>query len=138
MDSQRNAAAKLNRSSVASVQQQFTLEANPNRGTQITTDGDCGNRSCLIHIRVGVKYLFNSGGRGVGAAGCRTPCFLKGGIPRLSPAWDFLLTPAARSFIECADDPHHPPLRLRSGQALFAKCAKRMGQTTVPGSIDPR
>jgi hypothetical protein len=29
--------------------------------------------------------------------------------------------------IEGTDDPHHPPLRLRSGQALFAKCAKRMG-----------
>ncbi len=27
--------------------------------------------------------------------------------------------------------PHHPPLRLRSGQALFAKCAKRMGQPAL-------
>ena len=26
------------------------------------------------------------------------------------------------------DDPHYPSLRLRLGQALFAKCAKRMGQ----------
>src|ERR1700686_3623207 len=43
----------------------------------------------------------------------------------------FLLTPAAPSFIEFTDGPHHPPLRLRSGQALFATCAKRMGRVAV-------
>ena len=60
------------------------------------------------------------------------------GIPRLSPAWDFLLTPAAPSFIECADDPCHPPLRLRSGQAFFAKCAKRMGHLALNSCPCPR
>jgi hypothetical protein len=44
-------------------------------------------------------------------AGCPTLRFLKGGIPRPSPAWDFSLTPAARSFIECADDPITHPFR---------------------------
>jgi hypothetical protein len=57
-------------------------------------------------------------------AGCPTLRFLKGGIPRSSPAWDFLLTPAAPSFMECTDDPHHP--------TLFAKCAKRMGHPASP------
>ena len=42
--------------------------------------------------------------------GAGHPVF-KGGTPRLSPAWDFLPTPAAPSLIECADDRHHPPLR---------------------------
>jgi hypothetical protein len=36
----------------------------------------------------------------LGGRGAPTLRFLKGGIPRLSPAWDFLLTPAAPSFIE--------------------------------------
>src|SRR5260370_39029391 len=47
-------------------------------------------------------------------ARCPTLRFLKGGIPLLSPAWDFLLTPAAPSFIECTDDPHHPPFSQRA------------------------
>src|SRR2546428_777711 len=42
-------------------------------------------------------------------AGFPTFFVLKGGIPRSSLAWDFLLTPSAPSFIECTDDPHHPP-----------------------------
>src|ERR1700730_6680647 len=45
--------------------------------------------------------------------GSRVPTlrFFKGGIPRSSPVWDFLLTPAAPSFIERSNDPHHPPFR---------------------------
>src|ERR1019366_5154222 len=35
--------------------------------------------------------------------------FLKGGIPRSSPAWDFSLTPEVPSSIGCTEDPHHPP-----------------------------
>ncbi len=55
-------------------------------------------------------------------AGCPTLRFLKGGIPRSSPAWDFLLTPTAPSFIECTDDSHHPP---------FSQSAKRMGHPAI-------
>src|ERR1700675_2058606 len=56
--------------------------------------------------------------------------FLKGGIPRLSPAWDFLLSPAAPSFIKCTDDPHHP---------YFSQSARRgWGTPAVLASISPR
>src|SRR5260221_687190 len=42
--------------------------------------------------------------------GARAPTlrFLKGGIPRPSPEWDFLLTSAALLFKECTDDPYRP------------------------------
>jgi len=53
-----------------------------------------------------VEFLTNSRPSG---AGCPTLRFLKGGIPRSSPAWDFSLTPAVPSSIECTDGPHHPP-----------------------------
>jgi hypothetical protein len=54
-------------------------------------------------------------------AGCPALLFLKGGIPRSSPAWDLSRTPVAPSFIQCTDDPRHPP-------TLFAKCAKKDGE----------
>src|SRR6266849_1257252 len=87
-----------------------------------------------LRLSAGAAHKLESPCRATGtstSAGCPTLRFLKGGIPRWSPAWDFLLTPAAPSFIECTDDPHHPPLRLRSGQALFAKCANGMGHPTA-------
>jgi|ERR1035441_9991844 hypothetical protein len=44
-------------------------------------------------------------------SGCRgpEPSFLKDGIPRSSPAWDFSLTAETPLTIGYTDDPHHPP-----------------------------
>src|SRR6266849_4957495 len=70
-----------------------------------------------LRLSAGAAHKLESPCRATGtstSAGCPTLRFLKGGIPRLSPARDFLLTPAAPSFIECTDDPHHPPFSQRA------------------------
>jgi hypothetical protein len=42
----------------------------------------------------------------------------------LSPVWDLLLTPAARSFMKCTDGPHHHPFGFAQGR-LFSESARR-------------
>ncbi len=61
---------------------------------------------------------------GLGWPGAQ-PFFFKGGIPRLSPAWDFLVTRAAASFIEGTDDPHHPIPSASLRGRLFLRSARK-------------
>jgi hypothetical protein len=56
-----------------------------------------------LRCTLGSKWFLRRG------AGYPTLRFLKGGIPRSSPARGFSLTPAVPSPIECTDDPLHPP-----------------------------
>jgi hypothetical protein len=59
------------------------------------------------------RHACTSGNSIHGSAVCAIPHILyfrgkKSGGSGVGEAWDFLLTPAAPLFIECADDPHHP------------------------------
>jgi hypothetical protein len=77
---------------------------------------------------------------GSGYIVCRVPPFrfFKGGIPRSSPAWNFLLTPAAPSCIEYTDDPHHLPfrkLREKDGQLVAYRSGEPLRQPKIKFNI---
>jgi hypothetical protein len=63
----------------------------------------------------------------------RRPSFFEGWDSTVVSRAGFLADYCSALFIECTDDPHHPPLRLRSGRLFSQSARKGWGTRQVVG-----